>query len=182
MEGQNEPNERTNGDPSSDDVDAELWEFDEDDEEFIAALEAEEAAAVELLREAVPELRDAEPPSAELEAASKSLRAGITGGEWPYEHVALAAGWERTDLPVDDVEIWLGAVGGLVSPREDMGLDPEEEASIMALEVADWLGAVIGLVREGIGAPASPQALVSYINTCPEVEGEINPEDAVLVG
>ncbi|MGH3147155.1 MAG: hypothetical protein ACRDTR_15265 [Rubrobacter sp.] len=181
MEEQKEPNERADGDPASGEPEDGFWDFDEDDEEFLAALEAEEEAAVELLREALPELRGVEPPSAELETVSGRLRAGLAGGGWPYVYVAQAAGWETSNLPPDDVELWLGAAGGLVSPREDTGLGIEEEASIMALEVADWLGAVIGLVRAGVGAPASPEFLVSYINACPEIEGEIAPEDAVLV-
>lgn len=161
--------------------DADLWDFDEDDEEIIAALEAEEEAAVELLREALPELRGVEPPYAELGAASERLRAGITSGGWPYEHVALAAGWKANRLPDDDVKLWLGAAGGMVSPRQDMGMDLEEEAAIMSLKHGDWLGAVIELVRAGVGAAASPEKLVSYINDSPEVEGAIDPDDEVLI-
>jgi hypothetical protein len=51
----------------------------------------------------------------------------------------------------------------------------------MALEFGDWLGAVIELVRAGVGASASPEDLVSNINDCPEVEGEVAPEDASVV-
>jgi hypothetical protein len=101
----------------------------------------------------------------------------MAGGERPYEHMMRAAGWE--ELPDgDDIELWLGSVGGMFSPRQDTGLAIEEEASIMAVQLGDWLGAVIGLVRAGVGASTSPEALVSYINDCPEVEGEIDPEDA----
>ncbi len=156
--------------------------WDEADEETIAALEAEEEEAVELLREALPELRGVEPPSAELDAASGRLRAGFESGEWPYEHMMLAAGWETDDdLPSDDTELWLGAAGGLASPRLDMDLEFEEEAAIIALETGDWLGAVTGLAHAGIGASASPENLVSYINESPEVETIIDTEDAALV-
>jgi hypothetical protein len=92
----------------------------------------------------------------------------------------MAAGWER--LPdLDDVELWLGSVGGMFSPRQDMGMELEEEAAIMSLELGDWLGAVIELVRAGVGAPASPENLVSYINDSPEIEGVIDPDDEVLI-
>jgi hypothetical protein len=62
--------------------------------------------------------------------------------------------------------------------REESGLDDEAEASLMALQHADWLGAFVGLVRAGIGASAEPQALVGYINRSPEVEGELDFDDA----
>ncbi|MGH3086500.1 MAG: hypothetical protein ACRDSJ_04185 [Rubrobacteraceae bacterium] len=153
-----------------------LWDFDE---EFLAAMEAEEEAAVEILRGALPELHGVEPPSAELAAAASNIRAGLDGDEWPYGYMMGAAGWDEP--PADDVELWLGAVGGFVSIRADTGMEIEEEAAIMALELADWLVAVIGLARAGVGASASPEALVSYINACPEVEGEIDFEDAVVV-
>lgn len=60
-------------------------------------------------------------------------------------------------------------------------MDPEEEAAVMALEHADWLGAVVGLLRAGVGASASPEALVGYINECPEVDGTVEDEDASVI-
>ena len=92
-----------------------------------------------------------------------------------------AAGWSSERLPQDDIELWLGGAGSLISPREDPGLDAEEEAAIVALEPADWVGAIIGVVREGVGSDASPEALVGYIDDCPEVEGVVDPDEAALV-
>jgi hypothetical protein len=58
----------------------------------------------------------------------------------------------------------------------------EEESTLMALEVADWLGAVLGLVRAGVGAPAEPEDLLRYIDECPELDGERDADDdAVLL-
>lgn len=153
----------------------------EDEEEFLAAWDRAEASAVALLRRALAELLGTDPPPGALQAASGELRSGMRTRSWPYEHIWRAAGWKPAKLPRDDVELWLGAVGGLISPREETGLDPEEEASIMALEHADWLGAVVGLVRAGVGASADPQALVQYINDCPEVEGAVDPDEESLV-
>ncbi len=156
-----------------------LWGLDEDEEEeILAAMEAEERDAVSLLRQALPELRGAGPPSDELAAASGRLRDGLVSGELSYQHMKQAAGWETKDLPDDDVELWLDAAGALISPREETGLEIEETAAIMSLNPGVWVGAVIGLVRAGVGGPASPEDLVSYINDCPEVEGAIEPEDA----
>ena len=46
---------------------------------------------------------------------------------------------------------------------------------------ADWVGAIVGVVREGVGADASPEALVGYIDDCPEVEGVVDPDETTLV-
>ncbi len=156
-------------------------EDDEDEEELLAALEAAEAAAVEVLRRALPELRGVEPPREEFATAARRLRTGLARGDWPYGHVLGAAGWKEDDLPADDAELWLGGAGALVSPREETGLDAGEEAAIIALDPADWLGAVIGVVREGVGADASPEALVGYIGSCPEIEGAVDPDEAPLL-
>ena len=87
----------------------------------------------------------------------------------------------RPPLPADDAALWLAAAGALIAMREPSGLDPELEAAVMALELADWLGAMIGLVRGGVGANAEPTALVAAINDCPEVDGTVDPDDADLV-
>src|SRR5215218_6531605 len=87
----------------------------------------------------------------------------------------------RPPLPADDAALWLAAAGALIAMRGPSGLDPELEAAVMALELADWVGAVVGLVRGGVGANAEPAALVAAINDCPEVEGTVDPDDADLV-
>jgi tetratricopeptide (TPR) repeat protein len=156
-------------------------EDDKDEEELLATLEATEAAAVELLRRALPEMQGVEPPREELATAAQRLRTGLARDGWPYGHVLGAAGWTKGDLPADDAELWLGGAGALISPREETGLDAEEEAAIIALDPADWLGAVIGVVREGVGADASPEALLGYIDACPEIEGTIDPDEAPLL-
>lgn len=166
------------GIPVDDEIDpAETWEFDADEEEFLQALGEEEAGAVDLLREALSSLAGTNLPAGALEAAAKSLRAGMLEDRWPYNHMRRAAGFKRRALPHKDRDLWLGAVGGLISMREESGLETEEEATIMALELADWLGAVVGLVRAGPGASAEPEALVRYIATCPEIDTE--PDDEI---
>ena len=52
---------------------------------------------------------------------------------------------------------------------------------MLALELADWAGAVLGLTRSGLRASADPAALVEAINTCSEVEGALDEDDADLV-
>lgn len=159
---------------------AETWEFDADEEDFLQALDEEEAGAVELLREALSSFAGTQPPPGALEAAAKSLRAGMLEDQWPCRQMRRAAGFKRRALPRSDRDLWLGAVGGLISMREHSGLDAGDEATIMALQLADWLGAVVGLVRAGPGASAEPEALVRYIATCPEIDTD--PDDEIGEG
>jgi hypothetical protein len=154
---------------------------DLDDEEFLAAWDKAEADAVDLLCTALAQLVDEDPPQGALQAAADRIRAGMRERAWPYDHMRRAAGFEVTKLPMSNLELWLGAAGGLISMRGESGLDAEAEASIMALQHADWLGGIVGLVRAGVGASAEPEVLVEYINECPEVEGEVDPDEALLV-
>jgi hypothetical protein len=152
----------------------------EDDEEFLAQWEKAEAEAVEVLRQALPAPTLAQVPAEELTAACQRLRTGLHRHDPAINTTRQAAGLDPP-LPADDAELWLAAAGALIAMRESSGLDPELEASVMTLELADWLGAVIGLVRGGVGASAEPAALVAAINDCPEVDGTVDPDDADLV-
>jgi hypothetical protein len=152
-----------------------------DDEELDAAWEAERAEALNLLRVALPEIRQLPLPRAALRDTAAALRPLLVRGGWTYSAMRGAAGWSPKRLPNDDLELWLGAVGGLIEPRDETGM-VEEESTLMALEVADWLGAVLGLVRAGVGAPAEPEDLLRYIDECPELDGERDADDdAVLL-
>jgi hypothetical protein len=152
----------------------------EEDEEFLAQWEQAEAQAVEVLRQALPAPTLAPPPAGELGAACRRLRSGLDQRDPAVETIRQAAGLNLPP-PADDAELWLAAAGALIAMREPSGLDPELEASVMALELADWVGAVIGLVRGGVGASAEPAALVAAIDDCPEVDGAVNPDDTDLV-
>jgi hypothetical protein len=152
----------------------------EDDEEFLAQWEQAEAQAVEVLRRALPAPTLARLPAGALEAACQRLRAGLGRHDPAAETIRRAAGLDPP-LPADDTELWLTAAGALIAMRESSGLDAELEASVMALELADWIGAVVGLVRGGVGANAEPAALVAAINHCPEVDGTVDPDDVDLV-
>lgn len=165
--------------PASLDDEPDFLLGDDDDDAFLEAWDRAEAEALDLLRTALPELSD-EPPPGELEEAVLQLRAGIKGRRWPHRHMSRAAGFHLAQ-PMSSLELWLGAVGGLVAMREESGLDDESESTLMALQYADWLGAVVGLVRAGVGASAEPEALVGYINRSPEIEGELDYDDAGAV-
>jgi hypothetical protein len=156
------------------------WDEQAEDEEFLAQWEQAEAEAVGVLRQALPPQARPPLPAGDLAAACRRLRAGLGQHDPAIETIRRAAALDLP-LPADDAELWLAAAGALIAMREPSGLDPELEAAVMALELADWVGAVVGLVRGGVGANAEPAALVAAINECPEVDGTVDPDDADLV-
>ncbi len=144
---------------------------DEDEEEaWLAEWEAAEQQAAEVVVEALPLARRAEMPKGAVAAAAAQLRAGLSAGHYPYSWMGKAADLEANS-PSDDAEMLLCVLAATISPEEATGLDPEEEASIIALEHGDWAGAVIELCRRGPGATAEPAALAEAIEACPEIEG-----------
>jgi Plasmid pRiA4b ORF-3-like protein len=155
-------------------------EQSEDDEEFLAQWAQAEAAAVEVLRQALPAPTLAPLPVGELQQACVRLRASLGRHDPAVETIRRAASLDAP-LPADDAELWLAAAGALIAMREPSGLDAELEAAVMALELADWVGAVVDLVRGGVGASADPAVLVAAIDACPEVDGIVDPDDADLV-
>lgn len=74
--------------------------------------------------------------------------------------------------PDDDAELLIRLTAATISPREETGLDVEEESLLLSLEHADRLGAIISAVRDGPSGDASPDALVDRIRNCPEVVTE----------
>src|SRR6266508_2698297 len=136
------------------------WDEEADgDEELLAQWEQAEAEAVEVLGQALPAHTRAPLPARDLAAACQRLRAGLGEQDPPFTTIRRAAGLDPP-LPADDSEL---------------------EAAVMALELADWVGAIVGLVRGGVGASAEPAALVAAIDDCPEVDGTADPDDAGLL-
>ena len=156
------------------------WDEQAEDEEFLAQWAQAEAEAVGVLGQALPPRVRPPLPAGDLAAACRRLRAGLGRHDPAVETIRRAAALDPP-LPADDAELWLAAAGALIAMRNPSGLDPELEAAVMALELADWVGAVVGLVRGGAGANAEPVALVAAINERPEVDGTVDPDDADLV-
>lgn len=157
--------------PGADEHD-DLLDFDAD--EFLQEWQEADRAAVELIREALPDVVAVSAPEEPLRTAADEIRARIA--DRPYRHLAAAAGWGR-QLPDDDEELWIQATGALVSMNGESGLGSHEESSLMTLQHADWAGAVIGLVTEGIGARAWPEDLFELADKCPEIEGSYDADD-----
>lgn len=145
-----------------------------DDEEMdrrIAEREEVDADGVRLLQEALASHRGAAPPEPDLALAAERLRRGMAERTWPHPHIRRGAGFGPR-LPKRDAEVVVRSAAAYILQRNDLGLDIEEESAIASLRHADWLGAVIGLVRAGAGADAEAGAIVRAIARCPEIGGE----------
>lgn len=161
------------------DLDDFINDFDLEAE--LAAWDQAEAASWEVVEKALGGVERPLPP-AELEAAVMRLRAKADQHSWPYDVLFAAGGLDPDDLPDDDRQLWLELASGVVSPREETPLSSELEAAWYTLQLADWAGAVIGLVRAGVGQSAEPEELLRLIEACPEIEtGETDPEDEVVL-
>jgi hypothetical protein len=156
-----------------------LEQLDEETESFLEEWDEADRQAVALLREALPEVRDTPAPASLTQAAAK-LRLQLQTRAFDLRPVLRANGWENR-LPGQDVQLWTETVGGLILMRNEAGLPPDQEALLVALEHADWAGAVIGMVRGGVGAAATARDLVSYVSACPEIDGEVDVDDRGLV-
>ena len=165
--------------PQYPDADADEDE-DEDEEVWLREWEAADRHAAEVVIRALSHARGAETPEDALAAAAGQLRAGLSANQYPFSWIGKAAGLDA-NATSDDEELVLRGVAATISPVEETGLDPEDEASIMALEHGDWAGAVIELCRRGPGVSAEPAALVEAIEDCPEIAGPpSDPGDAVV--
>ena len=62
-----------------------------------------------------------------------------------------------------------------------MPLTGDARQAVLELEFADWLGAVLGVVRAGAGTHVDPDVLVDHVNRCPEVTSTIPKTDRARV-
>jgi hypothetical protein len=152
---------------------------DEDDERFLERWAEAERHAAGVVAEALAGERGRPPPAA-LGRTSMEVRAGIAAGSYPLSWVARAAGFGTAPREAD-AELLLDCAAAVMAPREETGLDPEEESMLLSLELGDWAGAVIELVREGAGAFARPRDLVAAIDRCPEIDDATEADDIGLV-
>lgn len=149
-----------------------LFPSDAEIDEFIAEWEAVDRHAAEVLRHALAGQRGEAPPAAGLEEIAARLRQGLAARDYPFDWIGRAAGLASGPPRDGTVELLLRCAAATISPREETGLDVEEEAILLSLQHADWLGAIVSAVRVGPGGDASPRALAAGIAACPEVESE----------
>jgi hypothetical protein len=141
-------------------------------------------AARDVLRSALREGFAQEAVPAELATVAGALRDAARAGTWPgaaLVEVARPAGGDAASED-DDAAVVLGAAGAVAAPHRPIGgLDADERRCLAGLEWADWLGAVISIVRAGAGAPVTPEGLVDAVNRCPEVTTSIAKADRAWV-
>lgn len=112
-------------------------------------------------------------PTGSVGDAAPALRIRIEAGGWPAVAISEGGGLDR-DL--NDVDFVLAAAAAYAS-RGDLPMPADEAAAVAALEWADWLGAVIEMVRSGSGSRITAAGLVDNVNRCPEVSTTIPKRD-----
>jgi hypothetical protein len=152
-------------------------EDDEDDEAFLAMWDAVDRQAAEILRSAIPGVVTALPPQPGLGRAAARLREALVKPGWPYRYFDAACQWDGRP-PRDDRELIVDAVASTMSPKGEVDDWPIEQLStVMSLQHADWLGAVLGVVRAGAGSDAGPARLLRHVKNCPEIEDATEADD-----
>ncbi|HEX7097046.1 MAG TPA: hypothetical protein VF183_14255 [Acidimicrobiales bacterium] len=137
-----------------------------------------DAFALETLRAAL-DIAGPVPPELAAPAAA-AFRERLAAGD--PEHRALVAEAGLDDVAtVPDAELLVRVAAAYVAPGPRVGMSPAAADAVDSLEWADWLGAVVELVRSGPGADASPEQLVRNINRCPEVTTSIPTRDMPAV-
>lgn len=176
-------------DPDAEEEDDES-EWLEDDEDLLeatgdlASWQESETGSWEIVQEALADV-DRPRPQDDLTAAVQRLRAAPGAGDWRAGVLWAAAGFETEDPPSDDEEFWVELAAGVVSPRDPVPLDAERESAWAALEPADWTGAIVELVRGGVGQPAGADTILDLVVACPEVDNEDlteEDEEVLLAG
>jgi hypothetical protein len=126
------------------------------------AWDAAERYAVTLLWEALPQARAVPVPAEELTAQAARFRSAAR--KWPYRQLARAARGRRPRKrsPAGDTDLWLDAAGAMATMQGHIGADLRLLEPVTLLRPADWVGAVIGLVRSGVNTIATAGDLVRY--------------------
>lgn len=174
-------------DPDAEEEDDETEWLDEDDQDLLDATDEltswqdSEAGSWEIVQEALAEVARSRPDD-DLSAAAQRLRSGPDAEDWRTGVLWAAAGFETEEPPSDDEEFWVELAAGVVSPRDPVPLDADRESAWAALEPADWTGAVVELVRRGVGQPAGAETILGLVVACPEVDNEdLTDEDEEIL-
>jgi hypothetical protein len=118
-------------------------------------------------------------PGPERDRVAARLRRELDSGDPQAAYFRAANDWSD-ELPDSDAVLWLLAAASAISPPEDPGTPVEEQASVMALQHADWLGLVLGLVRRGVGAELDAETVQQDIDGLEDSEGEIEDPEGQL--
>ncbi len=136
-----------------------------------------DAYATEVLWRAVGDV--VEPDNGSMAAAAVALRHAADIDDPIAQWLAASVG--PVDLDESDADVVLAALAATVAPASLEPLAEDARSAALDLEWADWLGAVIQLVRGGTGTSVDPDALVDHINRNPEVTSTIPKKDRARV-
>lgn len=140
-----------------------------------------DAAASVTLRAALAKVLAAPAPAGEPADTAGRVRA-VLDARTDADLAALATDVDLGDhATLDDTTLLARLAGAFVVPGALAAFAPSEREALRSLEWADWLGAVIPLVRGGAGAAADPMQLVQNINRCPEVTTTVPRRDMPAV-
>jgi hypothetical protein len=153
-----------------------VFDDDLDDEAFLEAWAEAERDAAEVVAEGLAGIAPVVPDGNEVAEAAASLRDAHRGGD-PAAVWMLRSAGIRDPRAIADEDLLIRAVAATISMVEDPELPAEDAATIMSLELGDWVGAILGLVRAGPGSRADADVLVRHIETVEEVAGPPIDED-----
>ncbi|MEZ5247500.1 MAG: hypothetical protein R2707_20595 [Acidimicrobiales bacterium] len=120
---------------------------------------------------------DVEPPVSVEDEIPDAPRRDPDDDAYALEILTRALGGSTVAEDLDAA----AAVAALVAPVDLAPLGPAERDAVFILEWADWLGAVIGLVRGGEGIVVDGAAMVDLVNRCPEVTTTIPRADRARI-
>ncbi|MEX1164762.1 MAG: SEC-C metal-binding domain-containing protein [Nitriliruptor sp.] len=159
----------------------------EDEDAWLDAWDEIAREAGAFLREHLAEHRHSPSPTSMPEAGAglhDALLAGDPDATWMRRAAGVAEDlrWRPGGGAIAEEDLLYDLVAATIELREDPGLSPEDQASLMTLEHVDWLGAIVELVRRGPGTEADADALVRYSSTCPEIEDDpVDPDDVPVL-
>ena len=140
-----------------------------------------DATAVEMLRAALHRQLALPQPVSSVREGAATLRAKLSAANVPDLDALLDDIGLGDPALLDDATLLARLAGTFVVPGSLAMFSPIEREAVRGIEWADWLGAVIPLVRGGVGAAADPLELVRNINRCPEVTTTVPKRDVPLV-
>lgn len=123
----------------------------------------------------------------ERRGAGVELHVGMTSEEVAEANgrsaatLARALGAARNVAPPPGADGELTAAAARVFEAAAPSLTQEEREGLAFLEWADWLGVILGAVRAGPGASVHGEAMVDWINRCPEVTSSVAKRDRPYV-
>lgn len=156
------------------------FEIDEVEEEaWLAALEQVDRDAAGILRRALPWMWDeVHPPVSPSGPLDQALRRAASG-----DPTCTSLRRAIDEVPADAVDVvkWAAALEATFAPEPDWeAVDSDEDAlagdddgtaAVLALQHADWLAIVLGLVRRGVGAEFTGEGVLRDLEEMDEVEG-----------